>query len=399
MPGPVGLQLEPTTDSELRYVAKVARFVDGGPKNPGQARKSGAIRPGDFIILAESASLIGRTYKTIIQVLEMSHAVREITYFSPWESISPKEVPHSLTENALTQDCQKPCESNTVNQLRPTSVDDQQSDHSPSNKDSGQQGPMIFHLHDSRILEENFNFKLDVSCDDPKATMRDAPETLTEQTQQFISSSDDPHNSQKEDAVNTPSRPPRSRFAVDTPVQQSHAMSICGTTVTLRQFQNHPGEDNTFSYPKLGRSNQVLRVWNDQTKNLSEALHLARGSLIPAVVDSLAKRIAPSIGSKFIASNLASRKPERQPSDEVCQHQSDATSFPRLTGTTNLDWRESVDQLFNENLTIRRNFEEKLQLARAEHVSTNTILNSNTHLFPCTQHFRSVITRQKQSAT
>lgn len=48
--GSIGLQLEPVCETMERQVGcRVMRFADGGPKQPGQARKTGKIRPGYVI--------------------------------------------------------------------------------------------------------------------------------------------------------------------------------------------------------------------------------------------------------------------------------------------------------------------------------------------------------------
>jgi hypothetical protein len=83
-PGPVGLQLEPVAE-DPKYGSRVVRFVDGGPKSPGQARKSGKIKPGDLVIRVEAESAVGTSYEEIIEVLKKSHAVRKLTFRSAWD--------------------------------------------------------------------------------------------------------------------------------------------------------------------------------------------------------------------------------------------------------------------------------------------------------------------------
>ena len=87
VPGPVGLQLEPVNESP-RYGCRVARFVDGGPNDPGQARKSGKISCGDLVLKveAEGELMAATTYDEIIKLLQLSHKKRIITVQSIWGS-------------------------------------------------------------------------------------------------------------------------------------------------------------------------------------------------------------------------------------------------------------------------------------------------------------------------
>ena len=86
-PGPVGFQLEPANKSPM-YGCRITRFVDGGPNNPGQARMSGSIEPGDLVLKAESEGSFkeGSTYDDIISVLQQSDTKRVITVQSTLES-------------------------------------------------------------------------------------------------------------------------------------------------------------------------------------------------------------------------------------------------------------------------------------------------------------------------
>ncbi|VEU37301.1 unnamed protein product [Pseudo-nitzschia multistriata] len=86
-PGPVGLQLEPVNEAPM-YGCRVARFVDGGPNDPGQARKSGKIKPGDLVLKVEAEGMLiaATTYDEIINLLTMTHVKRIITVQSVWDS-------------------------------------------------------------------------------------------------------------------------------------------------------------------------------------------------------------------------------------------------------------------------------------------------------------------------
>eukprot|EP00980_Cylindrotheca_fusiformis_P011456 scaffold2654_cov126-Cylindrotheca_fusiformis.AAC.12 len=84
-PGPIGLQLEPVRD-DPQFACKVIRFVDGGPMNPGQARMSGIIMPGDAIFRAEANGIVGTTYEEIMQILTDSWSTRTLLFRSMWDS-------------------------------------------------------------------------------------------------------------------------------------------------------------------------------------------------------------------------------------------------------------------------------------------------------------------------
>lgn len=85
-PGPVGLQLEPVNVDPI-YGCRVVRFVDGGPNNPGQARRSGKIKPGDWVLKVEAEGMLmaATTYEEILQVLKQSHVKRILTVKSMWD--------------------------------------------------------------------------------------------------------------------------------------------------------------------------------------------------------------------------------------------------------------------------------------------------------------------------
>ena len=88
-PGPIGLQLEHCTadGNDREYPAKVVRFVDGGPHDPGPARRSGRIQPGDFVIRVEAEGVVGTTYYSILHLLQKSWTTRKLTFRSAWEPL------------------------------------------------------------------------------------------------------------------------------------------------------------------------------------------------------------------------------------------------------------------------------------------------------------------------
>jgi len=82
------------------YGCRITRFVDGGPENPGQARKSGIIKPGDVVLKveAEGTSMAGTTYDEIINVLQLSHTKRVITLQPTLEN---QELTHSTRRGSI----------------------------------------------------------------------------------------------------------------------------------------------------------------------------------------------------------------------------------------------------------------------------------------------------------
>ncbi|KAG7374554.1 PLC-like phosphodiesterase, TIM beta/alpha-barrel-containing protein domain containing protein [Nitzschia inconspicua] len=86
VPGPVGMQLEPVNEDPV-YGCRVVRFVDGGPKNPGQARRSGKIQPGDWVLKVEAEGTLeaATTYEEILNLLKHTHVKRILTIKSVWD--------------------------------------------------------------------------------------------------------------------------------------------------------------------------------------------------------------------------------------------------------------------------------------------------------------------------
>lgn len=131
-PGPIGLQLEPVRE-DPKYACRVIRFVDGGPKNPGQARRSGKIMPGDAIIRAEANGIVGCSYEEIMQLLTDTWATRTLIFQSMWDSsildapttLRSIEAPSSLhisVQRHMTFTKQKGEESSIENEMKPLSL-------------------------------------------------------------------------------------------------------------------------------------------------------------------------------------------------------------------------------------------------------------------------------------
>ena len=98
LPGPVGLQLE----VDATWGSRVVRFVDGGPWQPGPARASGAIQPGDWITRVELVLPVGEhhqqqatTYNEMLQLLQKAHLTRKLTVRSFAKSFNTLSISSS----------------------------------------------------------------------------------------------------------------------------------------------------------------------------------------------------------------------------------------------------------------------------------------------------------------
>ena len=90
-PGPVGLKLEPVVESMGRQVGcRVLEFADEGENNPGQARKSGKIRPGDLLLAIDARDVISWNYPDIIALLRRNPGAvgRDMVFRSVWSPVS-----------------------------------------------------------------------------------------------------------------------------------------------------------------------------------------------------------------------------------------------------------------------------------------------------------------------
>ncbi|GAX13441.1 hypothetical protein FisN_34Lh046 [Fistulifera solaris] len=76
-PGPIGLELDEDSHSAIR----VQKFVDGGFQNPGAARKSGVIQPGDEVIAVNGQPV--SSYEQTLELLQEQTTTREMTFRRP----------------------------------------------------------------------------------------------------------------------------------------------------------------------------------------------------------------------------------------------------------------------------------------------------------------------------
>ncbi len=86
-PGSVGLKLEPVVESMGRQVGcRVLDFADGGKDDPGQARATKRIRPGDLLVAINGRDVISWNYPDIISLLRHTATAnkRTMDFRSVW---------------------------------------------------------------------------------------------------------------------------------------------------------------------------------------------------------------------------------------------------------------------------------------------------------------------------
>lgn len=416
LPGPVGLQLEPVNETSRHneYAAKVVRFVDGGPKDPGQARKSGDIRPGDLVIRAEAPNTVGTTYESIIKVLKTSHSVRELTFIPAWESIN-----YSLHRTCAVDGEARSSTSNGGNTTK-----------LPQGKGAKNRHLMPLDLQSSTIdIEKESSCQDSVeprdeeesySCAGPliipltgegdgdgdeKSFLRRKPQatTHTETREVPLAISPENCNSQRltfDDSMSsrhvgevcterTPLKPPRSRFAVgcrDDNCEETCSSLLDGDGNSLHKVLAGgcaTEEEKSFSPSNVRRLASIYQDWKVKPKSLSDAIGAVCGRIAPTIMNSysirprISTRIVSNAGGTAFANGrasifvakLESQNDVHETKKNLLRELSKAKAALDSRDVTNQQWQENMDSLFNENVALHQNFEEKLRLTRAEHVS------------------------------
>lgn len=88
-PGPIGVKLEPVVECQGREVGcRIMKFVDGGDKDPGQARQSGKVRLGDLIIAVDGQDVVSWDYPDIIKLLKRNKGDRKLQLRNVWDENS-----------------------------------------------------------------------------------------------------------------------------------------------------------------------------------------------------------------------------------------------------------------------------------------------------------------------
>ena len=100
-PGSVGLKLEPVVESMGRQVGcRVLDFADGGQDDPGQARATKRIRPGDLLVAINGRDVISWNYPDIIALLRQTATAnkRTMDFRSVWTPDSSTTEPADDTD-------------------------------------------------------------------------------------------------------------------------------------------------------------------------------------------------------------------------------------------------------------------------------------------------------------
>lgn len=108
-PGSIGLKLEPVVESMGREVGcRVLGFADGGEDDPGQARKSKLIRPGDLLVAINGRDVISWNYPDILALLRQTAKANEriLAFRSVWtptESTELRDAAPSMESKVLLE--------------------------------------------------------------------------------------------------------------------------------------------------------------------------------------------------------------------------------------------------------------------------------------------------------
>ena len=120
-PGPIGLQIEPAGSGAVR----VQRFVDGGPRAPGPARRTGLIQLGDLVTRVNKRPIV--SYETTVQLLQQTGVRREMTLQRvSWnhhkqKKDPPRRLPGTLRKKQTPKGADKQSDSSDDSELRPIS--------------------------------------------------------------------------------------------------------------------------------------------------------------------------------------------------------------------------------------------------------------------------------------
>lgn len=80
-------------DEDDQSIIRVQKFVDGGIQNPGAARKSGLIQPGDEVIAVNGKTVI--SYEQTLELLQEQTTTREMTFRRPLNQLRTKSTPNT----------------------------------------------------------------------------------------------------------------------------------------------------------------------------------------------------------------------------------------------------------------------------------------------------------------
>jgi hypothetical protein len=105
-PGPVGLKLEPVVmNMGAGLGCRVLEFADGGDGDPGQARKSRKIQPGDLLAEIDGRDVVSWNYPDIIALLKRNPGSkgRDVVFRSVWSAVCNSSEQKAVPLYAQTQ--------------------------------------------------------------------------------------------------------------------------------------------------------------------------------------------------------------------------------------------------------------------------------------------------------
>ena len=332
--GPVGIELEPYTS--LECVAKVVRFVDDWPSSSGQARKCGEIKPGDLVLRAQATTEVGTTYEGVIRVLKMSHSVRELSFISGSESVSD-QIMLGLKGDRLPL----------------SSLPD--SSHSEHTEEMGGK-----QLSSGSCLTS----LIAIGC--PSRDERKFCDVIV-------------------DSSTPPAGQSSSRFDVSWP-SPAKGVTNLETSWHPKPIPEDSIEASPILMPFSPTRLQMLAPTNEE-------IHVDPRSM-SKVIRAMYASVAPFFGSPFPGrTGHVTENSIRMPvvEDEQVWEQVSAIHTSKMCLLQELsrtkaalvsfrdssrhELHESLDRLFQENVTLHLKFEEKLRIARAEHVSWSLSLD------------------------
>jgi hypothetical protein len=330
--GPVGIELEPC--SSMECVGKVVRFVDAWPHNPGQARKCGEIKPGDLVLKAQAANEIGTTYDGIIRVLKMSHCVRELSFISAWEQQTEELLPEGW-------DGEKPPDSSLPNPSLCERIEGHDDSRSPTGSFLSSINPIASPAQNKRIVDD----------------VRQMPAYW----------------------------PSCSRFDVSSPIP-SKDMDFADENVADRETTWYPEDISgasvqfranylSFSPSNVHKLTSSYGDANDRPRSLSKVIRAMYANFAPIFATSSPKGngaiVTNSVGVPVFVGkeSWVQESPVHESKMNLLEELTQTKAALDFRDTSNHELHENLDRLFRENVALHQQFEEKLRIARSEHVS------------------------------
>ena len=391
-PGSVGLELEPLKE-DPKYGCRVVRFVDGGPKRPGQARESGKIKPGDLVHGVEGNGIVASSYDDIIKLLKDISITRTIRFRSVWgSSFLDEQSKLNLHDQHVESEIQKAPTTTNVKNFSSSDVDNMEQ--SPTLPHSGfpmditlihspSQAALLPHvLEETSILSSRLEGKgtdsfgpiiipLDVSTNSAGLKMLPVePRTPTRSN------------------IMTPDLKLRRETSYQLQSGSNRDGDTASTALTPRTNMMEPEEnfEITFSPSSVKKISLQGQAENLGQTTLSRVFETMYRSVGPAVTSSssaigfvVANKIAPvsSLGTK-VANKIEEAISTRSFQDVEKVSQLKSKLLQELNSTkiainaqdiVRKGFMQNMDDLAPENVSLRAEFQEKLYAAKIQHVS------------------------------